>query len=212
MACAECFVNVGRLHRPNCPRSGYAPEDAQVATINWREASNKGHVIQLYNDKNPWDSYFDIPLISHVTGNLYQGGVSQGYKLDDDFVKVVSLYQDERYILGPETERVNFEMFDHAEYEIDWHALDQASDEVLEGMQRGKTLVHCQAGLNRSGLVAAVTLMKLGWNAQAAIDFLRRSRCKFVLCNKTFVRQLHKLQHEWEDEYGVQNSLLDTSS
>ena len=202
MACAECFVNVGRLHRPQCPRSGYASEPTQVATINWREGRMRGHVIQLYNERNPMDSFFEIPLISHITGNLYQGGCEQGYKLDDDFVKVVSLYQDERYILGPSTERVDFWMEDNADFEINWHDLDEASDEVLEGMKRGKTLVHCQAGLNRSGIVAAVVLMKLGWPAQSAIDYLRRTRCKFVLCNKTFVKQLHKLQHEWEAQYG----------
>lgn len=155
-----------------------------------------GHVAQLMHTGQP--SYFDVPLVSHVEGNLYQGGCYQDVELDDDFVGVVSLYPWEQYKLSEGTERVEYRMHDSSEG-IDWDDLDKASDKVLEFMQKGKTLVHCQAGLNRSGLVAAVVLMKQGRTAQEAIDFLRSNRSPFVLCNKTFVKQLHELQHKMEE-------------
>jgi protein-tyrosine phosphatase len=66
-------------------------------------------------------------------------------------------------------------------------------------MEKGKTLVHCQAGLNRSGLVAAVALMKLGRTADEAIKLLRDSRSPMVLCNDTFVSQLHQLDYKMRE-------------
>jgi hypothetical protein len=138
-------------------------------------------------------AYFECDLVSHVEGNLYQGGCVQNVALDDDFVGVVSLYPWEQYTLGPNTERVEIKMYD-APQGIDWNDLDRASEKVLEFMEKGKTLVHCQAGLNRSGLVAAVVLMKRGKTAQEAIDLLRKTRSPFVLCNDTFVEQLHAIQ------------------
>lgn len=168
-------------------------------TIDWRSRRMSGHARVAMERGLP--SYFDVDMITHVVDNLWQGGCEQGLKLDDDFVKVVSLYPWEQYELGPNTERVEVKMYDSHDG-VDWGDLDRASDEVLEGLTRGKTLVHCQAGLNRSGLVAAVTLMKLGYTAQQAIDILRATRSPLVLCNQTFVKQLHELQHKMEENNG----------
>ena len=155
-----------------------------------------GNVYALMKKGLP--SFFDCELVSHVEGNLYQGGCVQDVELDDDFVGVVSLYPWEQYRLGPNTERLEIKMLD-APSGVDWDDLDKASDKVLEFMEKGKTLVHCQAGLNRSGLVAAVVLMKRGRTAQEAIDLLRKSRSPMVLCNDTFVKQLHELQNKMEE-------------
>lgn len=162
-------------------------------TIDWRTRRMSGHARVAYEKGLP--SFFDVDMISHVVGHLWQGGVEAGLRLDDDFVKVVSLYQWEQYELGPNTERVEFKMYDSHDG-VDWDDLDNASDAVLDGLSKGKTLVHCQAGLNRSGLVAGATLMKLGYTAEAAIDLLRASRSPLVLCNQTFVKQLHKLEEK----------------
>lgn len=164
-------------------------------TIDWRNRRMSGHARVAQERGLP--SYFDVDMITHVEGNLWQGGCEQGLKLDDDFVRVVSLYQWERYELGPNTERIEFKMYDSHDG-VDWDDLDRASDLVVEGMERGKTLVHCQAGLNRSGLVAATALMKTGKTAQQAIDLLRKTRSPLVLCNQTFVKQLHELQRAME--------------
>lgn len=52
-------------------------------------------------------------------------------------------------------------------------------------------LVRCQAGINRSGLVTALVLMRLGHTAQEAIDLIRSKRSQVCLANKDFVRFLH---------------------
>lgn len=165
--------------------------------IDWRNGRITGGVRMASTS-----GWIDIPLLSHVEGNLYQGGCKQGYALDDDFVKVVSLYQRERYEIADSTDRVEIRMYDSHDGVLE-EDLFRASDEVLSGLEKGKTLVHCQAGLNRSGLVTAFTLMRQGMSAQDAIDKLRRGRDQLVLCNQTFVKQLHDLERrrsEWEGD------------
>lgn len=135
--------------------------------------------------------YFDVPLISRVgnvrtAGDLWQGGCIGGLTLPDDFDYVLSLYPWEQYRLGPSTERDEVTMYD---------ALDQGFEQVeelgasvvkrLRGRQ--KVLVHCQAGLNRSGLLAATILKQLGYSGFEAVKLLRESRgTDEVLCNATF--------------------------
>lgn len=169
---------------------------AHAAKVDWRQARSSGNVAQLYHAGVA--SYFDAPLISPVEGNLFQGGCENGVPLGDEFKTVVSLYPWERYDLAEGVERFEFKMYDSPDG-VALESLVLASEAVLAGLAKGKTLVHCQAGLNRSGLVAAFTLMRLGKTAQEAIDLLRKQRSSFVLCNKTFVKQLHELQHQFDD-------------
>jgi protein-tyrosine phosphatase len=50
-----------------------------------------------------------------------------------------------------------------------------------------RVYIRCQGGLNRSGLVTALVLIRDGWEPQAAIDRLRSRRGEIVLCNQEFV-------------------------
>jgi protein-tyrosine phosphatase len=56
--------------------------------------------------------------------------------------------------------------------------------------QKGVTLVHCQAGLNRSGLISALALIEEGMKAVDAISLLRAKRSRAVLCNQLFEKWL----------------------
>jgi protein-tyrosine phosphatase len=57
--------------------------------------------------------------------------------------------------------------------------------------REGPTLVHCQAGLNRSSLVAGASLILGGrFTPDEAIDYLRANRSKAVLCNQSFEEYL----------------------
>jgi len=53
-----------------------------------------------------------------------------------------------------------------------------------------RVLVRCQAGLNRSGLVTALILMKEGLTAQDAIDLIRTKRHEDALFNTSFANWL----------------------
>lgn len=58
--------------------------------------------------------------------------------------------------------------------------------------QHSRTLVHCQAGLNRSGLLAELSLVLDGMQADEAIALLRATRSPAVLCNKAFEKWLRQ--------------------
>ena len=57
-----------------------------------------------------------------------------------------------------------------------------------------RVLIRCQAGMNRSGLITALVLMKAGFTAEAAIALLRSQRSEVVLFNDHFVDYLVSLE------------------
>lgn len=136
---------------------------------------------------------FDVPFISHIIDNLWQGGCSNGLVLPPNVRHLVSLYPWEEYEESRDLKsKLSVRMYDDLE--------GPNTDQVL-GIARwvnicrrtGVTLVHCQAGLNRSGMVAAVALMLDGMTATEAIELLRESRSPAVLCNPNFVEWLKGL-------------------
>lgn len=135
------------------------------------------------------DSYFSCPLISQIDGNLWSGGCVGGVRLPDDFKYVVSLYQWEQYKIGPNTHRDTVLMYDAGNIP-DPTQLHELADMVNDYRAKGKTLVHCQAGLNRSGLVSGLALVKSGMSPTAAIALLREKRSPMVLCNEAFEKWL----------------------
>jgi Dual specificity phosphatase, catalytic domain len=149
------------------------------------ETDFASHHIEGYALADREQRRFSVPLVSHIEGNLWTGGCIDGVRLGDDFRYVVSLYPWEKYTLGSETERLEAVMYDAGSMP-NIHALHAAADQVVAWVAEGKTLVHCQAGLNRSGLVAALALTKMGHSAREAIDLLREKRSPVVLCNATF--------------------------
>lgn len=59
-----------------------------------------------------------------------------------------------------------------------------------------KTLIRCQAGLNRSGLITALVLIKSGKSAIDSIRLIREKRSFQALCNEDFVRYLLSLEEK----------------
>jgi protein-tyrosine phosphatase len=59
-----------------------------------------------------------------------------------------------------------------------------------------KVLIRCQAGLNRSGLIMALVLIREGYKAKDAIALMREKRGISVLCNRTFEKWLLSLPTE----------------
>lgn len=141
------------------------------------------------------DSRFSCDAITEVADNLWTGGCLPGVDLPEDFKYVVSLYPWGKWGLPDGCERVEWEMFDSAEQALD--AVDERAEFVNECRAKGKTLVHCQAGLNRSGLVTARALM-LGpekLSGEEAIALLREKRTPLVLCNEQFEKHILGLDH-----------------
>ena len=131
------------------------------------------------------DEPFEVPLVSHIAGNLWVGGCVPGVRLPAEVEHVVSLYAWGSYAIGPGTCRLRVAMSDHAAMP-DLVVLDALASYVLDAVAQGPTLVHCQAGLNRSGLVAAYALVLDGMAPATAIRLLRQRRSPQVLCNPVF--------------------------
>jgi hypothetical protein len=127
---------------------------------------------------------FSVPLFSHVRGNLWQGGCPVG-AAPEQIKYIVSLYPWGQYHVHDHQIYLEATLFDSEDIP-DIDTLDFLSDYIDRCWQRGPTLVHCQAGLNRSALVVAYTLIKHGMAPMDAISFLRERRSEAVLCNLSF--------------------------
>lgn len=128
---------------------------------------------------------FDVPYISEIAENLWQGGCANGLVLPDEIVHVVSLYPWESYSYRHEL---------HSRLEVVMYDSDDQGYELVNALaawvnacrQDGPTLVHCQAGLNRSSLVAGRALMLSGLSGREAVALLREKRSPACLCNRSF--------------------------
>jgi hypothetical protein len=144
----------------------------------------------------------NIPLISHIVDNLYVGGHDMFVDLGDKFSHIFSLYLwDGPYKTAETTVHHVWKSYDSpAGFEAqdeneNFISLDEIADQVTAALQEGgNVLVHCQAGINRSNIVAAATLRKLKHMTSAeAIALLRERRSNLVLANKSFERLLLSL-------------------
>lgn len=137
---------------------------------------------------NGQHSISDLALISHVEDNLYVGGCMNGVDLGDFFGYVFSMYKWEAYKVAPGTRVHTVTMYDSHEGPLPAE-IDDLAERVSNALDTGgNVLVHCQAGINRSNLVAAAALVRRGRTPDEAINLLRDKRHKAVLANSTFER------------------------
>lgn len=138
------------------------------------------------NKAGKYASISGLPLISHIEDNLYVGGCVHGVEIGDFFSHVFSMYKWENYHTGPKTSVYTVTMLDSHD-EPDPLEIDDIADRVVAALESGgNVLVHCQAGINRSNLIAASALVKMGKSVDEAIDLLREKRSPHVLANATF--------------------------
>lgn len=128
---------------------------------------------------------FDVPFISEIAENLWQGGCETGLVLPKEIRHLVSLYPWERYKIRRELDSaVEVRMKDGTDEEVG--KIPALAAWVNACREEGPVLVHCQAGLNRSSLVTAMALMLGGMTADAAIALIREKRSPACLCNPMF--------------------------
>jgi|ERR1039458_4502472 protein-tyrosine phosphatase len=138
---------------------------------------------------------FSVPLISQIEDTLWQGGCRDGLQVPEHITFVLSLYPWERYSISEKQTLKEVKMYDEGALPslAQLHSLAELVNTMRD---KGETvLVHCQAGLNRSGLVSALSLIKRGMKPTEAIAKLRSSRCDMVLCNDTFENYLLSLKN-----------------
>ena len=149
-------------------------------------ADFENHHIEGYT--NHGHHRIKCPLITHIEGNLWQGGCIHGVNLGNTFKHVISLYPWEKYRW---TEHLNtfleVKLYDSNKMPP-IEKIERIADWVNVCTETGPTLVHCQAGLNRSALVAAIALLRKHpeRTPDEVIALLREKRSPVVLCNTTF--------------------------
>lgn len=138
------------------------------------------------------DTPFDVPFITNVAPNLWVGGCETGLVLPEEIAHVVSLYPWEAYTVRHDLLSCAFVRQYDSDEGPDEGQLVALARWINQCRKTGPTLVHCQAGLNRSSRLAALALMDEGMPADDAVDLLRRKRSPAVLCNKSFLRWLRE--------------------
>jgi protein-tyrosine phosphatase len=137
------------------------------------------------------NAYFDVPFISELDDNLWQGGCQSGLVLPTFIKHLVSLYPWERYDIHNDLHSsLSVVMYDSEDQAF--NQVDAIASWVNACREDGVTLVHCQAGLNRSSLVAARALMLAGKTADEAITQVRERRSPVCLINPSFARWLRE--------------------
>lgn len=133
---------------------------------------------------------FDVPYISELAEGLWQGGCETGLVLPKFIHHVVSLYPWERYIVKHElTSEVYVRLYDNLEG-VALEQIEALARWINVCRQTGTVLVHCQAGLNRSSLVAATALILDGMSVDEAVALVREKRSPACLCNPSFEKHL----------------------
>jgi len=129
---------------------------------------------------------FDVPYVSRITDNLWQGGCTTGLVVPDAVSHVVSLYPWESYTARHELlSRTVVRQYDSLDGP-DRDQLVALAQWVNVCRKSGVVLVHCQAGLNRSGLLVGLALVLDGLTPDEAIALQRERRSQAVLCNPVF--------------------------
>ena len=150
-----------------------------------------------------WHEVSEYPsdLYSEILPGLFMGGTADDDTVDyavnapglgyrAQFGAVVTLYAwANPFSWGVEEMRYGFGDADMSYVNVQriLRIAQWALDRWTEGEQ---VLIRCQAGLNRSGLITALTLMLAGYEAQEAIELIRSKRSPMALFNGDFVHWL----------------------
>lgn len=128
------------------------------------------------------------PDNSHISGNIWMGAVPLDVS-DPGFDFIVSTYTKMDFFTHPHQLCIKINMEDD-DYLPPLKRLEHIVDIAHDFASKGKTLIHCHAGLNRSGLVTALVLIRQGMTPAEAIKLIRHRRWHQALNNETFVRHI----------------------
>jgi protein-tyrosine phosphatase len=136
--------------------------------------------------------------ISQIDGHLWLGAYPppEGYP---QFRYIFNLDASRPYTIYPGQLLFSTPLIDGPEIPPVDVLYDLAALVELASM-RGPTLVHCAAGLNRSGLVMGLTLVDhRDMTPHQAIKLMRDRRSPSVLCNPEFERWLNSKGETWRN-------------
>jgi protein tyrosine phosphatase len=154
------------------------------------------------------DDYLPRNLWNEIVPRLWLGGTDDsdvtyyGNKKQDAFITVknfdfvVSMYASSLPV-DWFVQEIRFGIWDSNMEDFSTEELRDIVQLAHKAWKNNKrVLIRCQAGLNRSGLVMALVLIREGYEPAEAIRIMRENRSSMVLCNRNFVRWLMNLNSE----------------
>lgn len=141
---------------------------------------------------------------SEVLPNLWQGGTDdQDVFTQYDKPAITKASFDSVYTFysfaNPVdwfVKEVRLGFYDNDELTIQPSQLYELAEQAHKEWKQGKrVLIRCQAGLNRSGLLTALVLIKDGFAPSQAISLMRETRSEYVLMNPFFEEWLLNAEH-----------------
>jgi len=158
-----------------------------------------------------YEDFLPLNLWDNVTKNLWQGGTDDndiiGMKVLDadyeprittkDFDTVITLHAwSNPADWGVKELRYPFHDGE-VEKDIAPKTLFFLTKYVDDELKLGKrVLVRCLAGLNRSGLICSLVLVRQGLKPEKALEIVRQKRSRWALCNPDFEAWFLKIKEE----------------
>ncbi len=131
-------------------------------------------------------------------GRLFQSGEKSGFDAHAEGIAVVALlgkWQPERVpgnvrvIHAPLADRDDMDLGEIERTKIVAH---EVATDFVACLARGQdVLSSCAAGLNRSGLVSGLVLVRCGMTPELAIETVRKMRSPYALTNALFRKIIH---------------------
>ena len=137
-------------------------------------------------------------LYNQILPGLFMGGTANddvvhvgnggNYRVTArDFDTVVTMYSYANPV-DWNVKEYRYGIYDSIIADINLPRLERLVEEAYSSWKNGeRVLIRCQAGLNRSGLVTALVLMKDGYSAREAIELIREKRSPEALFNDHYV-------------------------
>lgn len=147
----------------------------------------------------------DENLWSEILPGLFMGGtadddtrnsrgVAKAAITPEHFDTVVTLYAFANPV-DWYVKEIRLGFYDHHDVDVDLDDLESTVSAAYQDWQAGKrVLIRCQAGMNRSGLITALVLMRHGIRAKDAVELIRSKRGYLALSNRYFVNWLETQQ------------------
>jgi protein-tyrosine phosphatase len=138
-------------------------------------------------------------LWSEIIPGLFMGGIAEACNIEED-VRLTKEHFDTVVTLHAWSQPVDWYVreirqtfHDGDTGEINTDDLKFLVDAIEVDLSKGKKVfVRCLSGINRSGLVVALVLIRLGYPASYAISLIREKRSQWALCNEYFEQWIYE--------------------
>ena len=156
---------------------------------------------ELFAPRWHTDDQYPTEPYAEILPGLYMGGTADDQTVDYPqqlpdlsdpkvFDAVVTLYSWAQPV-GWGVEEMRYGFADASVEHFDVQRLVRVSKWAFDRWDSGEqVLIRCQAGLNRSGLVTALTMMHAGFEPTDAIRQIRQQRSEVALFNNHYVTWL----------------------